>query len=97
SIATRMSKHPDVFREDKGVMFCNYCDLSVEWKAKSTVDGHCSSKGHLKNKQMYENKEKSKKQVTLATTITSESKKELISIFKKHLKEGGAIPQASTL
>ncbi|CAG8781614.1 5187_t:CDS:2, partial [Gigaspora rosea] len=40
SIATRMSEHPGVFREDDAIMFCNYCDHSVEWKVKSTVDGH---------------------------------------------------------
>ncbi|CAG8797895.1 20738_t:CDS:1, partial [Gigaspora rosea] len=118
SIDTHIKEHPGVLREDRGVMFCNYCDLSVEWKVKSTVDGHCNSKGHIKNKQIYENKEKSKKQVTLASTMASESKKEMIEdlikafsfaniplekvnsllpFFKKHLKEGGAIPQASTL
>ncbi|CAG8793932.1 17888_t:CDS:1, partial [Gigaspora rosea] len=32
SIATRMSEHPGVFREDDGTMFCNYCNHSVEWK-----------------------------------------------------------------
>lgn len=79
SIATRLKEHPGVFREDEGVMFCNYCDHSVEWKMKSTVDGHCHSKAHIKNKQAYESKEKSKKQVTLATTqIASESKREVI-------------------
>ncbi|CAG8698670.1 4784_t:CDS:1, partial [Dentiscutata heterogama] len=75
SIATHMNKHSGVFREDRGVMFCNYCDLSIEWKAKSTVDRYCSLKGYLKNKQAYENKEKSSKQVTLAITIASESKR----------------------
>ncbi|CAG8792349.1 3454_t:CDS:1, partial [Gigaspora rosea] len=65
--------------EDKGIMFCNYCDHSVEWKMKSTVDGHCNSKAHIKNKQAYESKEQSKRQVTLAATQTAhESRKEVI-------------------
>lgn len=119
SISTRMSEHPGVFREDGEIMFCNYCDRSIEWRVKSTVDGHCNSNGHIKNKRIYESKEQSKKQVTLSTVkIASESKKEVIEdlikafsfaniplekinsllpFFKKHLKEGGAIPQASTL
>jgi hypothetical protein len=51
---SRINQHPGVFREDNGVMFCNYCDLSVEWKSKSTVDSHCLSKSHIKKKQTYE-------------------------------------------
>ncbi|CAG8780227.1 12246_t:CDS:2 [Gigaspora margarita] len=46
---------------------------------KSTVDGHCNSKAHIKNKRIYENKEQSKKQTTLSTIkISSESKREVI-------------------
>ena len=114
-----MNKHPGVFKEDNVVMFCNYCDLSVKWKWKSTVDGHYSSNGHIRKKQIYENNEHTKKQVTISTVnAASESKKEVIEglieafslaniplekinhllpFFKKYLKEGGAIPQASTL
>jgi hypothetical protein len=33
----RIDGHPGVFREDGGTMFCNFCDLSVDWKSKSTV------------------------------------------------------------
>ncbi|CAG8758373.1 14658_t:CDS:1, partial [Dentiscutata heterogama] len=40
SISTRMSEHPGVFREDGKIMFCNYCDRSIEWRVKPTVDGH---------------------------------------------------------
>ena len=79
SINTRIDEHPGVFREDGGVMFCNFCDLSVEWKSKSTVDGHCLSKGHIKKRQTYEINEQKKKQVTINTTkVASESKKEVI-------------------
>jgi len=48
SINTRIDKYPGVFREDRGIMFCNFCDSSVEWKLKSTVNGHCLSKGYIK-------------------------------------------------
>ncbi|CAG8675231.1 5051_t:CDS:2, partial [Dentiscutata heterogama] len=40
SIATRMSKHPGVFRENNAIMFCNYCNYSVEWRVKSMVDDY---------------------------------------------------------
>ncbi|RHZ86663.1 hypothetical protein Glove_48g182 [Diversispora epigaea] len=63
-IFTRINEYPGVFREDNGIMFYNYCELSVDWKTKSTVDGHFNS---------------------------------LLPFFKKYPKEGGAIPQASTL
>ena len=53
SINTRVDEHPGVFREDGGIMFCNFCDLSVEWKSKSTVDGHCLSKEHIKKRHIY--------------------------------------------
>ncbi|CAG8500326.1 5376_t:CDS:2 [Gigaspora rosea] len=32
SIATRMSEHPGVFREDDAIMFCNYCDHSYAFE-----------------------------------------------------------------
>ncbi|RHZ81265.1 hypothetical protein Glove_122g30 [Diversispora epigaea] len=77
SISTRMNEHPNVFREDGGIMFCNYCDLSVEWKTKSTVDGHCLSKAHINKKEIYERNEQAKKQTTIFTINTaSKSKKE---------------------
>lgn len=74
-----MNEHPGVFREDGEIMFCNFCDLSIEWKSKSTVDGHCLSKGHIKKKQVYESNEQTKKQLTISTVNAAfESKKEVI-------------------
>ncbi|PKB93722.1 hypothetical protein RhiirA5_440505, partial [Rhizophagus irregularis] len=40
TIYTRIKEHPDVFRVENSLLFCNYCDLSVEWRHKSTVDSH---------------------------------------------------------
>src|SRR6266498_3946345 len=62
SINTRVDEHPGIFREDGGIMFCNFCDFSVEWKSKSTIDGHCLSKGHIKKNTFMKlmNKEKNK-------------------------------------
>ncbi|PKB94746.1 hypothetical protein RhiirA5_438122, partial [Rhizophagus irregularis] len=48
-------------------------------KSKSTVDGHCLSKGHIKKKQVYESNEQAKKQLTISTVNAAfESKKEVI-------------------
>ncbi|RHZ77042.1 hypothetical protein Glove_186g28 [Diversispora epigaea] len=69
SISTRVNEYPGVFREDGGIMFCNYCDLSIEWKSKSTVDGHCLSKGHISKKEIYEKNIQEKKQATITPLI----------------------------
>ena len=79
SIATRMNQYPSVFREDNGIMFCKFCDLSVEWKSKSTIDGHCLSKSHIKKKQTYESNAKRQGQVTISNVNAAfESRKEVI-------------------
>src|SRR3954451_7316193 len=119
TVHTRVKDYNGIFRVDNGLLFCNYCDLSIEWKHKSTIDAHCTSKKHGSQKKIFETKEKAKSQQTLQTTLLSmQSKKEVIEdlieafanadiplekvnnllpFFKKHLKEGGAIPQAPTL
>jgi hypothetical protein len=75
SITTRINQYPGIFREDNGIMFCNFCDLSIEWRSKSTVDGHCLSKSHIKKKQTYESNTRRQEQVTI---LAFESKKEVI-------------------
>ena len=59
-ISTRINEHSGVFREDGGIMFCNFCDLSVEWKSKFTVNTYCLSKRYNKRKQEYEINEQKK-------------------------------------
>jgi hypothetical protein len=75
SITTQINQYPGIFREDNGIMFCNFCDLSIEWRLKSIVDGHCLSKSHIKKKQTYERNTRRQKQVTI---LAFESKKEVI-------------------
>ena len=70
-----MNQYLGIFREDNGIMFCNFCNLSIEWRSKSTVDGHCLSKSHIKKKQIHENNARRKDQVTISAF---ESKKEVI-------------------
>ena len=70
-----------IFCADNSLLFCNYYDLSVEWKHKSTIDAHCASKKHISQKKNFEVKEreKVKNQQTLQTTLlVAESKKEVI-------------------
>lgn len=69
TVSTRLTEHPGVFRVDNGVLFCEYCDVSVEWKSKSTVDDHCISKKHIAQGKLYNAKQREKKQVTLDTNF----------------------------
>src|SRR6266480_2533529 len=79
TVRTRVKDYNGVFRADNGLLFCNYCDLSIEWKNKSTIDAHCASKKHGSQKKIFETKEKSKIQQTLQATLLSiESKNEVI-------------------
>ncbi len=55
TIFTRQKEYPNEFCVDNGILFCNFCDHSVEWSRKSTIDNHRSSKAHLTNKKLYEN------------------------------------------
>jgi hypothetical protein len=50
TIYIRVKEHPDVFYIKNSFLFCNYCDLSVEWH-KSTVNSHCLGKKHLAQKK----------------------------------------------
>lgn len=76
SINSRINEHPGVFRENGGILFCNFCDLSVEWKSKSTVDGHCLSKGHNKKKHLYEINEQKKSKLLFLQLIMHLNPKE---------------------
>ncbi|CAG8515170.1 4201_t:CDS:2 [Diversispora eburnea] len=78
----RVKEYENVFHVDNGLLFCNYCDLSVEWKHKSTIDAHFIE-------DLIES--------FANADIPLEKINLLLPFFKKHLKEGGAIPQASTL
>ena len=79
TIYTRVKEHPDVFCVKSGLLFCNYCDLSVEWRHKSTVDSHCLGKKHLAQKKIYEDNQSKKNQQTLETTLlAADSKREII-------------------
>ncbi|GET55151.1 CGG triplet repeat-binding protein 1-like [Rhizophagus irregularis DAOM 181602=DAOM 197198] len=49
SVYTRCNEYKDIFRVDDNVLFCNHCNISIDWKCKSTVDNHCKSQKHIFN------------------------------------------------
>ncbi len=61
SINTHINEYSGIFKENGGIIFCNFCDLSVEWKSKFTVNTYCLSKRYNKRKQEYEINKKKKK------------------------------------
>ena len=78
SVHIRCSEYK-VFHVDDNILFCNYCNISVEWKHKSVVDNHCKNQKHISNVRNHkENKDKTQ-QLTLSSAQTAaESKKQLI-------------------
>src|SRR5436305_2684779 len=79
TVYTRCNEYNGVFRVDDKVLFCNYCNVSVEWRQKTTVDNHCNSQKHITSMKSYKDKEQNKTQLTLATTQeAAESKKRVI-------------------
>ena len=51
TVYTRVKEHSDIFCVESSLLFCNYCDLTVKWRNKSTVDSHCLGKKHLAQKK----------------------------------------------
>ena len=79
NIESRIKEYPEIFRNDAGIMFCIYCDKSVEWKFKSSIDSHINGNKHQANKKTYEEKQKSIQQQTLQTTLrAAKSRKTVI-------------------
>jgi len=56
-INTRVKKNSGKFHVDNGILFCNFCDHSVDWIQKSTVDDHLNSITHKNKKNLYENRQ----------------------------------------
>ncbi|CAG8763878.1 16588_t:CDS:2, partial [Rhizophagus irregularis] len=78
SVHTRCNEYKDIFRVDDSILFCNYCNISVDWKRKSTVDNHCKSQKHISNVKSQE-KTQNNTQLTLSSTqAAAEAKKQLI-------------------
>ncbi|PKY34385.1 hypothetical protein RhiirB3_457979 [Rhizophagus irregularis] len=79
SVYTRCNEYKDIFHVDDNILFCNYCNVSVEWKHKSVVDNHCKSQKHISNVRSQEESHNRTQQLTLSSTrAASESKNQLI-------------------
>ena len=82
TVYTRAAEHPGHFRVDDSILLCVYCNHTVKWEKKSTVDDHVRGPIHCAKKKAYENKQKNgeiRQQRTIASTISiADSKKELI-------------------
>lgn len=81
SVYTRLIEHPNVFRVDNGILFCNFCDHSIEWSRKSTVDNHCKSEAHKKNQRVHEsnnNQHNNYQQQTLLSAISSNESRKVV-------------------
>ncbi|PKK68258.1 hypothetical protein RhiirC2_546650 [Rhizophagus irregularis] len=79
NIDTRIKEYPGIFRKDAGIMFCIYCDKSVEWKYKSTITSHINGNKHISNKKTYEEKQQNTQQQTLQSSLhAADSKKAVI-------------------
>ncbi|RHZ54181.1 hypothetical protein Glove_429g9 [Diversispora epigaea] len=93
SVYGRCKKYNDIFCVDNNILFCNYCNISIEWKQKSVVDNHCKSQKHISNVNIIEDL----LEAFVIADIPLKKVNSLFPFFKKYLKNGDSIPQASTL
>ncbi|PKB94206.1 hypothetical protein RhiirA5_439319 [Rhizophagus irregularis] len=93
SVFTRYNEYKDIFRVDDNVLFCNYCNISIDWKRKSTVDNHCKSQKHVIDvRSQKESQNKTQQLTLLCTQAVSESKKQLIEDQTFLLKKQNYLP-----
>src|SRR6266540_3497380 len=78
TVFIQQKEHPNDFWVDNGVLFCIFCDHSVEWNRKSTIDNHCKSKAHLTKKKLYENNNRTNYQQTLHSSLSANEKKKAV-------------------
>ena len=74
SAAERARQYPIECHAEDGKMFCSTCNVILDHKRKSTIDGHFKSQSHLKNKERLEKSGgPRKKQKVIETTMASTS------------------------
>ncbi|CAB4431722.1 unnamed protein product [Rhizophagus irregularis] len=79
SVDTRCKEYRDIFRVDDNILFCNYCNVSVDWKHKSVIDSHCGSQKHISNVKKQDDAQNKTQQLTLSSAqAAADSKKRLI-------------------
>ena len=52
------AEHPGHFRVDDSILLCVYCNHTVKWERKLTVDDYVRDLIHCAKKKAYENKQK---------------------------------------
>ncbi|EXX54668.1 CGG triplet repeat-binding protein 1 [Rhizophagus irregularis DAOM 181602=DAOM 197198] len=78
TVNTRVKEIPGEFLVDNGILYCNFCDHSIDWMRKSTVDDHLNIITHKNKKRLFENKKHWQQQTIDTTLSSSESKKAII-------------------
>ena len=53
TVYTRAAEHPGHFRVDDGILLCVYCNHTVKWEKKSTVDDHVRGSIHCAKNYLY--------------------------------------------
>ena len=74
----RVRQFPDYFYADGEVLFCKFCDHSVDYVRVDTIKDHLKSKKHRQRKDLKEADTSSsgRKQVTLTTLVKSKDLRE---------------------
>ena len=118
----RVKQFPTELYEDSGILFCRFCDHSLDFIRLDTIKDHFKSKKHKMRKDLKEADSSGVAgpvQVTLTTVIKSKDLREefildfikmctvadiplektekMMPFFKKHCKQGGALPQSQSL
>ena len=52
------AKHPGHFKVDDSILHCVYCNHTIKWEKKSTVNDHVRGSVHCAKKVAYENQQK---------------------------------------
>ncbi|GES89228.1 CGG triplet repeat-binding protein 1 [Rhizophagus clarus] len=88
------NEYKDIFHVDDNILFCNYCNIAIDWKYKSIVKNYCKSQKHISNVR---NQEEDLIEAFTAADIPLKKVNSLLPFFKKHIKNEDSIPQAPTL
>ena len=119
-----MKQFPAELHEDGGVLFCHFCNHSLDFVRLDTIKDHFNSKKHRMRKERKEAESYSEVgpgQVKRTLTTISKSKnsredfihdflkkctiadiplektEKMMPFFRKHCKQGGALPQSDCL
>src|SRR6266540_1598722 len=78
TVFTQQKECSNKLRVDNDVLFYIFCDHSIEWNHKSTVNSHFNSKSHLTNKTLYEKNLCTNCQQTLHFSLSANENKKAV-------------------